>query len=440
MIASTMGKSRLFRQAGRGVVALADQASSSGTTFLVNILLARLTSPESFGGFAYAWSLFMFGSTIHNVLLLEPMAVIGPSRHDHQLPALFRTSAKLHALWGLGVALLAALGGLALTWIDRSSEANALFGLALGQIGILYYWLVRRAKYVEGDPKGALYCTLIYSVLTLLALFVLATFDFLSSFSAFAAMGAAGLLGGLRHSSFLRYRRFSDSQSGPTSHAACPLSVPEVARSNWRYGRWLILSSILYWLSNQAYFVLTTEQLDSEQTAGLKAIHLLVLPMNQFAMALGLLFLPSAARQFAGNGKPALVRHVFRFTALLTAVAVTYWTVISLAGTPLIELLYDGQYSHLAQLIPLMALQPLLIALSSPWVSGLRVMQQTSRVFLADGCGALATVTLGVWLIATYSLPGAIAGMLISIAARLPVLAIIWLFFLPATAEPGGER
>ena len=69
----------------RSALSLVDQGLTSGAGFGVNLLLARWMPADVYGAFAVAFAGFLFVSGFHNVLLLEPMSVMGPSRHAERL-------------------------------------------------------------------------------------------------------------------------------------------------------------------------------------------------------------------------------------------------------------------------------------------------------------------------------------------------------------------
>src|SRR5260370_9514861 len=79
-------------------MSLVDQGLTSGAGFGVNLLLARWMAPNVYGAFAVAFAGFLFASGFHNVLLLEPLTVLGPSRHARNLQAYFRSQIRVHGL------------------------------------------------------------------------------------------------------------------------------------------------------------------------------------------------------------------------------------------------------------------------------------------------------------------------------------------------------
>src|SRR5580704_9484209 len=74
-------RSRMRLWGMRSGLSLVDQGLTSGAGFAVNILLARWMPAEVYGAFAVAFAAYLFVSGFHNVLVLEPLSVMGPSRH-----------------------------------------------------------------------------------------------------------------------------------------------------------------------------------------------------------------------------------------------------------------------------------------------------------------------------------------------------------------------
>ncbi len=100
-------------------LSLVDQGLASGAGFAVSLLLARWMEPEVYGAFAVAFAGFLFVSGFHNVLLLEPMSVMGPSRHAARLPGYFRAQIAVHFI------LVGVLCGVSLRWRLDSLESDS---------------------------------------------------------------------------------------------------------------------------------------------------------------------------------------------------------------------------------------------------------------------------------------------------------------------------
>src|SRR6202047_3367150 len=77
---------------------LVDQGLTALTGFCITFLLARWLAPEIYGAYAIAFAAYLFVSGLHNVVILEPMSVIGPSRHAGQLREYFRAQMVVHGV------------------------------------------------------------------------------------------------------------------------------------------------------------------------------------------------------------------------------------------------------------------------------------------------------------------------------------------------------
>ena len=77
-----------------------DQGLTALTGFCVTFLLARWLAQEIYGAYAVAFAGYLFVSGLHNVIVLEPMSVIGPSRHANRLGEYFRAQMVVHGVLG----------------------------------------------------------------------------------------------------------------------------------------------------------------------------------------------------------------------------------------------------------------------------------------------------------------------------------------------------
>src|SRR5882757_9661497 len=158
----------------KSALALVDQGLFSGAGFLVNLLLARWLAPASYGAFAVAFAAFLFISGFHNVLLLEPLTVMGPGRHSENLPAYFRAQFQIHFLLVGWLAVAGLLGSVAIWRATPDSPlVGAIFGGALMLPLLLLLWLARRMCYVMQRPGLAVAGTASYLVLIIAGLAIL---------------------------------------------------------------------------------------------------------------------------------------------------------------------------------------------------------------------------------------------------------------------------
>lgn len=393
----------------KGVAALTDQGLVSGSTFVLNICLARWLGREQYGAYALAFSIFLFLSSFHNALLLEPMSVYGPSEYRKSLPEYLGQLLRLHfAMTGV-VAVLVCIATAGMELFARRTQLfPGFWGISFSFPFILFFWLWRRAAYLEAKPNVAIRGAVIYAATTLGFVGLLERFRWLSSFSAFAVQAMAGVAASLVLIWNIRPRLVSRAHS-----------LSSVFRRHWRYGRWVVVSSFVFWLNGGAYYVIIGAMLGMENVAGLRAIQNFVLPVTQFLTATSLLLLPRVSSRFSDRDRPGFRRSIAWITVLFTGGATGYGIAIVVFGRRLIEMVYGGgRYTEYSYLLPWLALGVILTAAAQGPMIAMQAMQSPSEVFIGYAVGAM-TILPGIVLIRYYGVLGAALGLALSSLAFL---------------------
>src|ERR1700730_5788501 len=129
----------------RGATAIADQGLFATSGFFVNILLARWLPRVEYGAYALAFSIYMFLSSFHNALLLEPMSVYGPASYRNSLPEYLGRLVRLHVVVTVFLGLVTCIGVSVVGLFYKNSVLlSALWGVGLGIPWMLLFWLWRR--------------------------------------------------------------------------------------------------------------------------------------------------------------------------------------------------------------------------------------------------------------------------------------------------------
>jgi O-antigen/teichoic acid export membrane protein len=129
MKALSITLSRLGFLVHKGSLAVLDQCLFAGTNFLVNILLARWLSPEHYGAFVLAFSIFLFLSGFHNALILDPMSVLGPVHYKDRSREYLSSLLWIHAGLTLGLAIfLVSAAAVFLLVTENLPMGSALMG------------------------------------------------------------------------------------------------------------------------------------------------------------------------------------------------------------------------------------------------------------------------------------------------------------------------
>jgi O-antigen/teichoic acid export membrane protein len=135
----------------------------------------------------------------------------------------------------------------------------------------------------------------------------------------------------------------------------------------------------------------------------------MTMPMLQTNVALGQILLPIFAveRERTGFG-----RRVWIALAGIVGLSLACWLVLGLLGPQILDWLYAGRYTHLARMLWLVGLLPVLNGLVAVEQGVLRAQQRPRLVFWGFAAASAVSVTGGVAVTYTHGLAGAITGIL----------------------------
>jgi O-antigen/teichoic acid export membrane protein len=399
---------RLRLWGGRAAYSLLDQGLTSGAGFGVNLLLARWMPAEVYGAFAVAFAGFLFISGFHNVLLLEPMSVLGPSRYAEKLPRYFRAQLAIHAILVGALSVIVLLVGLLWWRINPGSPLPAaILGAGLTLPFLLLLWLARRMCYVVQRPSMAVTGSALYLAFVGAGLFALGHFGLLGPFTAFVLMGSGSILSAI----LLVWqvgllKREAIREPGVSWRVAL--------RENWTYGRWLVGSTVLYSISNQTQTFLVAGFLGLGAAGILRAMQIPSLVMTQVTTAAGLLVLPTFSYDF---GKGAIKQLRPKATLVswgLATAALGFVVVLALFAGGTEHLLFNGKYTVYSWLMPVLGLVPVCAAFSVGYSMALRAAQKPHFDLLANLVAAPVGILSALAFIHFWGLPGAAASMILA--------------------------
>lgn len=396
----------------KGALALADQALLSGSNFLIGILLARWLTRDDYGGYALGFSIFVFLSGFQNAFFTEPMSVLGPESYARCLSGYIKKLLGFHFVLALLLSTLAVASVILLPWFGADRGLiSAMWGVCVAVPFVLFYWLCRRAIYLKFAPGLAVVSSATYCATSLIV--VLALKKWLSPFMGFLAQSLAAIPAVLVLLAFMR--------SG-MDREACPPTA-HVLHQHWRYGRWVVGSTIVTWISGNAYYVIVGALLPMRDVATLRALRNLTEPCYRAMAAIILLVLPWAASRLAEEGRRGLQRRIRQLNWLFGGSALFYFAIICVFGTRVMRLLYGGRYDEPLILLVLATAPLVLIAASLGSEIAVQAMQAPSEVFLAYGASGALTLLLGVAFTRHWGLMGGLISILISSATVWGVLS-----------------
>lgn len=410
----------------RSALSLLDQGLTAGAGFGINILLARWMPLLAYGAFTVAYTGYLFVSGFHNVLLLEPVTVMGPSRHSQSLPAYFRAQLSVHALLVGALSLLVCSIGFFLPRLLPSSPlASPIIGGGLALPFLLLLWLARRMCYAADRPSLAVLGSGTYAFFVFSGLAVLGRFGRLTSLTAFLLMSIASCIA----AGLLLWRL---GLANADSHN--DLGVPWLAiiRENWSYGRWLTLTTLLSWLSFQVQVLFAASLLGLTAAGVLRAMQLPALAMSQVIAATMLIVLPSISRELGRGDFHRLHYKVVFASGFLAVVGCLFVLSLTLFSRQAERLFYAGRYANFAWLIPVLSLAPVFTGSASSFSYALRALGKSRYELLAYVLSALTALATSALLMPRWGVAGGAASVVSSTA----VLAAVVYFSYCRWAAP----
>jgi glycosyltransferase involved in cell wall biosynthesis/O-antigen/teichoic acid export membrane protein len=389
---------------GQGCLALVSQALISGSNFVISICLARWLAPGQYGSYTLAISIFFFLSGFHNALLLEPMGVLGPASYPERLPVYLGKLVRLHFAIASILMMLLAIGAHV---VPRLSSVNGLsatlWGACVSIPWILFFLFLRQATFLDMRSGLAARSAAIYAVAVLFVLFSLRFSGRLTPFTAFLTQAIGSFVAGIFLIAWIRPRFKSSARDA--------VRMPTIWEQHWRYGRWIAVTTLVYWLSGQAFYFIAAALLKIEDVGTVSALQNFVAPLSQFITACSLLLLPWASARFARRDRSSFQRAINGITVMFVTAGVAYFLCIVAFGRWLAFFFYHGKYGQAANLIPVLAVSTVLIAAAQGPAIGLRAMQAPSGIFTGYSAAAAFSLPAGFALTHYWGVAGTVLGI-----------------------------
>lgn len=410
----------------RGLFAIADQGLYSGTNFLVNILFARMMTPDDFGLFVLSFSIIVVFQQIYSSIILEPMSVLGAKHSGQGLNNYIIGQFKLQFIFTVltGLVIIALLGGInALVPQSPILDLLILWGIFLPINQLLFF--MRRAYYILQRPGVSAFGSMLYSIVLVGCTYLISKSGYLTPKTAVLFFAIASLVGSVLIVNLLKADK--SSKSSP------PLVL---LRQNWAFGKWFFLSSVLVGTALQSQVYLSGGLLGIEEAGIVKVLQSFIQPVTLTFAAIASYSLPIISADFAKKREVEAKKKVVIITAIQVFVAVVFEIVLIFAGEYLEALIYRGQYAQYVGLLPIWGIIPIFLALSNG-ISLLHYAAQKSQALLYSSLvWMVMNFGVGSLLISRYNLYGASYSAVLGYLSTTIVFGILyWLWFMKPSKE-----
>lgn len=405
----------MFRDGKRETFwAVADQGIFAISNMGISLLLARWLSPSEYGLFVLAYSSFWLFGTVHAAFFLQPLIVLGNGKFRDRFPAYIGALLKTHWKISLFGSLLFVTIGLFFWFLQEQGVALLFWSLSISGPLILFQEIMRRAAYVLKSPQWASYAGAAYFILVVTGSITLLEMGVLSVASSVGLLGLGSLVSGIGLMIRLGIGKPRSEQ---------PLSPDFILRTHWGFGKWNIGVSIGSWtLANIYYFILSLEY-GLEETAALRALLLLFMPILHTIVAIPRVLTGTLVRDKETVNSNQTVWVTLLALSIGSAL---YSFLIGHYRYPIVNWLFNGQFDAYANQLWLIGIIPILIAVSSVLGAVLQARERPDIQFHTLLRSVLLSLPIGLVLTKYWGITGAIGSMIFSYLLSAGYLYIRW--------------
>jgi O-antigen/teichoic acid export membrane protein len=402
--------------AQQGYWAAADQGIISLTNFFAAIILGRTLEPQEFGVYAVGFLMTHFVRAIQDGLIVQPLNALGAVLDDRGFQEYATNSGLLQIL----LAVFSAIATFSLGWVLTILGNDVAGPTASALWFVLLTWqlqeFIRRIFYTRGEVRKAVVNTSLASAVRLAILIWWGTQNMLDGIAGLDAIGWGSIVAILI--GFWQAGRY---------WARCDIRLWQTFKKNWKFGGWIMGSSLANWIASELYPILAAGLISFAAAGAYRALQNLVAPVHVLLRATDTFFTPRASKVFFQSGFPGLGR-ILKIIYLVSGIPIIGLLIIAnLFPEPLLRLLYGDTYAAYSGSLFLMAIYYGLWYAYWPLQTAFKAIRMTSPIFIANIAAILTMFTIGVWAIQRFDINGAIAGQALNAFVITLVLWISWL-------------
>ncbi|MCZ6861640.1 MAG: hypothetical protein O7I42_15420 [Alphaproteobacteria bacterium] len=406
---------RLLARYSRINWALADQAVISGVNFVTGILLARFLGLEGFGQFTLAWMAVLFIHALQHAMINAPMMSIGPKQPEADLPAYYGAVIVQQIAFSLCgfMVLLAAIEASPLIFPDWGLSGLGLplaSAAAAFQIqDFLRRYLFTRGKAAQAFVNDGVRYLGQLAVLAWLFLSFPEQRQVASALWVIAGAAAAAAFLGL-----FQVERVAWSTGVFRATAA----------RHWQFSRWLAGSAVMEWITGNLFMLAAGALLGTAAVGALRAAQTLLGPCHILSQGLENVVPARAAWHFQHGGKAALVGYMKKIGLVFGLITVGFAAMVAAAPEVWLGLIYGDEFAGYGYLVRWYAVAYVVALTILPLRAGLRAIEYTRAIFLANILTMLFSIIFAYLLIDYFALPGVVIGRLLIYAILLAALLL----------------
>ena len=391
---------------------LLEQGITSGGNFITAILLAKVLGAGGYGDYTMMWMVALYFIGIHHVLVTQPMQVfmgkpLPKNLSKQYLAGVFWLQMAMSALFaGLLSGICYFLGA----WIYQSVPYTLCLQLGGYAFFFLNYDFIRKLAYIEGKlTRVAITSTVAYALQISCLLWAASQGKGLGFFLGCFMLGQSlGVLGNL-----------SLIANFQASWPVCKA----IAAKHFMFGKWLLGTSAIQWLTGNLFFFATGAVLGNAAVGVAKVAQNIVGALHVIFMAFENYVPSRAAKQWHKNGITGMVAYLKDTSVKAGIIIITMALVIVGFAEEMLVLIYGPTYKQYALVLRLFAVHYLIVYTLIPCRIAIRAIERNHLIFKANLMAAFISLAIAWPMVYLFGILGAVLGMMASQAC---ILLFYW--------------
>ncbi|OQW33596.1 MAG: hypothetical protein A4E19_04215 [Nitrospira sp. SG-bin1] len=361
--------------------------------------MARTLTPYDFGVYSLLFATMLVVNGFSNALVSDPVKVFGVHESADTLNEYFACQVIYRFILGL---FAATAGFIAVGIVQDAGFHNAL-AFAICVFAVQFQELVRVFNATRFRWRWVLASDVANHVTRLLLLLLLANAHLLEVDTGLYAIAAGGVVGSL-----------VSTLGGATIKRPSFHRVEAELWRNWAYGKWLLIESVVFVASSQAYLYLIALWVDVESVGAFSAAQTLVGSLNVLLIGITSYSIPVARRSLIHDGYKAWRQWLSKVGLAATGLAAIACVILSIGARPLLGYVFALGYAQYAYLVPMLGLVMVLTVVNSMLSIAFRTAEMPQVGFFAKSVSAVITGVIAYPLIQLWGVAGAATGLIIT--------------------------
>lgn len=406
-----------------GILSLADQGVASAANFLTGVVIARACSKEELGLYMLGFSLILFVTDLQTSVIATPYMIYAPRLKGSAL-AFYTGSTLVHQLVLCFLTMLALVGGtIAIRCGVGPRDLEPVLRALITVIAlIMLREYARRVCFACLKLKRVLLFDTGIAVCQVIGVLLLARLGLLSASHSYWVIGLAC---GIAVVCWLWLER-------SFYHLRINESLADL-KKNWTFGKWVFASGLVWTVSMNLYPWFLAFYHGTASTGVWAACFGVVALGNPAVMGVQNFLGPTIARVCAEEGTSALRSFVLRASVVFSLLMLFFCLAMMFLGGHLLALVYGDKYAGNGLVVALLAINLVVSTVAFSFSRGLFVIERADLDFMVNFVALFIMLTLGLWLVKSFSVLGAAYGFLI---ANVAATAVRWCTFAKIVASP----